>query len=189
MQRRLAAFLCADVAGYTRLMGSDERGTLRLLTSHREIADREVEQHGGRIANTAGDSFLAEFPNAVDAVQCALNIQDRIAGVNEAVLADRRVAFRIGVHVGEAMVRNGDLFGDGVNIAARLESLAQAGSLCLSGAAHEYVHRVLPLVFEDLGLQAVKNVAAPIRAYLVHPPGQRAGKAIPRVHKRFEFTS
>src|SRR3954464_6813277 len=123
-QRRLAAFVCADVAGYTRLMRADERATLRLLTSHREMTDREIAQHGGRIANTAGDSILAEFPNAVDAVQCALTIQDRVADVNEAVPQDRRVTFRIGVHVGEAMVRNGDLFGDGVNVAARLESLA-----------------------------------------------------------------
>jgi adenylate cyclase len=186
-QRRLAAFFCADVAGYTRLMGADERGTLGLLTSHREIMDREIEQYGGRIANTAGDSVLAEFPSAVDAVQCALNIQNRIAGVNEAVSEERRVTFRIGVHVGEAMVRNGDLFGDGVNVASRLEGLAHPGSICLSGAAHEYVHKVLPLVFEDLGLQVVKNVDAPIRAYLVRPSGQRPAKVIPLVHSRFEF--
>ncbi len=186
-QRRLAAFLCADVAGYTRLMGADERGTLRLLTSHREIADREIDVHGGRIANTAGDSVLAEFPSAVDAVQCALAIQDRVARVNDAVPEERRVSFRIGVHVGEAMVRNGDLFGDGVNVASRLEGLAQPGTICLSGAAHEYVHRVLPLNFDDLGLQAMKNVAAPIRAYLLRPSARRPSKSMPLVHTRFEF--
>ena len=109
-------------------MNTDERGTLRLLTSHREITDSEIARQGGRIANTAGDSILAEFPSAVDAVQCAIVIQERVAAVNEAVPAERRVIFRIGVHVGEAMVRDGDLFGDGVNITARLEALAHPGS-------------------------------------------------------------
>jgi adenylate cyclase len=187
VQRRLAAIFCADVAGYTRLMNTDERGTLRLLTSHREITDREIEQHGGRIANTAGDSILAEFPSAVDAVQCALTIQERVAAVNEAVPEERRVMFRIGVHVGEAMVRGGDLFGDGVNVAARLEGLAQPGSVCVSAAAYDYVHRVLPLVFEDLGPQAVKNLDIPVRVYLTRPSGQRSSRTIPFDHRRFEI--
>jgi adenylate cyclase len=186
IQRRLAAIFCADVAGYTRLMNTDERGTLRLLTSHREITDREIERQGGRIANTAGDSILAEFPSAVDAVQCAITIQERVASVNEAVPDDRRVMFRIGVHVGEAMVRDGDLFGDGVNVAARLEGLAQPGSVCVSGATYDYVHRVLPLVFEDLGLQAVKNLD-PIRAYLTRPSGERPSRTTLFDHRRFEI--
>ena len=186
IQRRLAAIFCADVAGYTRLMNTDERGTLRLLTSHREITDREIERQGGRIANTAGDSILAEFPSAVDAVQCAISIQERVAAVNEAVPDERRVMFRIGVHVGEAMVRDGDLFGDGVNVAARLEGLAQPGSVCVSGATYDYVHRVLPLVFEDLGLQAVKNLD-PIRAYLTRPSGQRPSRTTLFDHRRFEI--
>ena len=160
-QRRLAAILCADVAGYTRLMNEDEPGTLRLLSSHRDLTDRLIPQHGGRIANTAGDSILAEFSSAVDALQCALGIQERIAAVNEEVPADRRVTFRIGLHVGEAMVRDGDLFGDGVNVAARMQGLAAPGTVCLSATAHDYVHRVLPLAFEDLGPQAVKDVDAP----------------------------
>src|SRR6185436_8790162 len=104
--RRLAAIFCADVAGYNRLMSADERGTLRLLMSHREVTDREIVQHGGRIANTAGDSILAEFPNALDAVQCALTVQERLAAVNDAVPTERRVMFRVGVHVGEVMVRD-----------------------------------------------------------------------------------
>src|SRR5918999_4930705 len=145
VQRRLAAIFCADVAGYSRLMNTDEAGTLRLLTSHREMTDRLIQQHGGRIANTAGDSILAEFPSAVDALQCALGIQERIGAVHEEVREDRRVTFRIGIHVGEAMVRDGDLFGDGVNIAARLQSLALPGAVCISSSAHEYVHRVLRL--------------------------------------------
>jgi adenylate cyclase len=186
IQRRLAAIFCADVAGYTRLMNTDERGTLRLLTSHREITDREIERQGGRIANTAGDSILAEFPSAVDAVQCAITIQERVAAVNEAVPDERRVMFRIGVHVGEAMVRDGDLFGDDVNVAARLEGLAQPGSVCVSGATYDYVHRVLPLVFEDLGLQAVKNLD-PIRAYLTRPSGERPSRTTLFDHRRFEI--
>jgi adenylate cyclase len=187
IQRRLAAIFCADVAGYTRLMNTDERGTLRLLTSHREITDREIEQHEGRIANTAGDSILAEFASAVEAVQCAIAIQERVAAVNEAVPEERRVMFRIGVHVGEAMVRDGDLFGDGVNVAARLEGLAQPGSVCVSGMTYDYVHRVLPLVFEDLGPQAVKNLDTPVRAYLTRPSGERPSRTIPFDHRRFEI--
>jgi len=155
VQRRLAAIFSADVAGYTRLMNSDEAGTLRLLGSHREVTDRLIAQHGGRIANTAGDSILAEFPSAVDALQCALGIQERIGAVNDEVPEERRVSFRIGVHVGEAMVRSGDLFGDAVNVAARMQGLAEPGSVCVSGAAYEYVRTALPLDFEDIGAQRV----------------------------------
>jgi class 3 adenylate cyclase/DNA-binding MarR family transcriptional regulator len=186
-QRRLAAFLCADVAGYTRLMAADERATLRLLAAHREITDREISQHGGRIANTAGDSILAEFPSATDAVQCALTIQERVADVNDAVPEERRVMFRIGVHVGEAMVRGGDLFGDGVNVAARLQSLALPGAICLSGAAYEYVRGFVPLNIEDLGPQLVKNIDVPVQAYMAHLTAPHPAKAIPLVHSHFEF--
>jgi class 3 adenylate cyclase/DNA-binding MarR family transcriptional regulator len=186
VQRRLAAIFCADVAGYTRLMNADEGGTLRLLAAHRDITDRQIGQNGGRIANTAGDSILAEFPSAVDALQCALGIQERIAAVNDDLAEDRRVSFRIGLHVGEAMVRDGDLFGDGVNVAARMQSLAEPGSVCLSAAAHEYVHRVLPLRFEDLGLQRVKNFDTPIRAYLVRPSGRPLSRSLPPAHRHLE---
>ena len=187
VQRRLAAIFCADVAGYTRLTNADEQGTLRLLTALRQITDRQIEQWGGRIANTAGDSILAEFPSAVDAVQCALAIQERVSALNEAVPEERRVLFRIGVHVGEVLVKNGDLLGDGVNVTARLEGLAMPGSVCLSAASHEYVHRALPIECEDLGLQAVRNLDAPVRAYLTRPSGPRSSKSIPAVHRRFEF--
>jgi adenylate cyclase len=187
IQRRLAAILCADVAGYTRLMNADESGTLRLLNSHREITDRLIAQHRGRIANTAGDSILAEFPSAVDALQCALGMQERIAVVHEDVPEERRVAFRIGLHVGEAMVREGDLFGDGVNVAARMQGLAEPGSVCLSASAHEYVHRVLPVTFEDLGPQSVRNLDTPVRAYLARPAGQPLSRAIPPIHRSHEI--
>jgi adenylate cyclase len=186
IQRRLVAIFCADVAGYARLMSMDERGTLRLLTSHREITDREIEQHGGRIANTAGDSILAEFPSAVDAVQCAIVIQERTAAVNDAVPEERRIRFRIGVHVCEAMVRDGDLFGDGVNVAARLERLAEPGSVCVSGATYDHVHRVLPAEFEDLGPQTVKNLDTPVRAYVTRPIHHRPSRTMPIDRTQFE---
>jgi adenylate cyclase len=186
VQRRLAAIFSADVAGYSRLMNIDETGTLRLLNSHRDVMDRLIAQYGGRIANTAGDGLLAEFPSAVDALQCALGIQERIAAVNDEVPEERRVSFRIGVHVGEAMVRSGDLFGDAVNIAARMQGLAQPGSVCVSGAAYEYMRTALPLDFEDLGAQHVKNLEAPVRAYLARPSGHPLSRALPSVHRRVE---
>jgi adenylate cyclase len=187
IKRRLAAIFCADVAGYARLMSTDEDGTLGLLNAYREIMDRQIIQQGGRTANTAGDSVVVEFPSAVDAVRCAIDVQERIAAVNDDIPKERRVIFRIGVHVGEVMIRNGDMFGDGVNIAARMEKLAQPGLVCLSGAAHEYVHKVLPLSFDDLGLQAVKNIRRPIQAYAVHPSGRLSSRALPPVHRRNEF--
>src|SRR5215204_3075635 len=124
VERRLAAIFAADVAGYSRLMSQDEAGTLRALAAAREIMDGVIADHGGRIANTAGDSVLAEFPSAVDAVQCALAIQERLAEASTGEAEDRRLQFRIGIHVGDVVVRGGDLLGDGVNIAARLEGLA-----------------------------------------------------------------
>jgi len=187
IQRRLAAIFYADVAGYVRLMNTDEIGTLCLLNSHREIMDRQIIQYGGRTANTAGDSTLAEFSSVVDAVRCAIGIQERIAAANEETPEERRVMFRIGLHVGEVMVRNGDLFGDGVNIAARMEKLAQPGFVCLSGAAHDYVSRVLPLTFEDLGTQLVKSLDTPVRAYLARRSDQTLFRALPPVHRRSEF--
>ena len=165
-------------------MNSDEAGTLRLLGSHRDVTDRLIVQHRGRIANTAGDSILAEFPSAVDAVQCALGIQERIAEVNNEIPEERRVRFRIGVHVGEAMVKSGDLFGDAVNVAARMQGLAQPGSVCVSGSAYEYVRTALPQDFEDIGAQRVKNLETPVRAYLARPSGEPRLRALAPVHRR-----
>jgi adenylate cyclase len=167
VERRLAAIFAADVAGYSRLMGLDEVRTLRILTAHREIMDRLIAEHGGRIANTAGDSVLAEFPSAVDAVQCAIAVQGALAVANLDISENRRVRFRIGVHVGDVMVRGGDLLGDGVNTAARLEGLADPGGICISEATYGYVRKTLPLAFTDLGLQKVKNIEEPVRVYAV----------------------
>ena len=166
VERRLVAIFAADVEGYSRLMGSDEVGTLRNLTDRRKILDALISAHRGRIANTAGDSVLAEFASAVDAVQCAVEAQTAWVNANDQLPPDRRINFRIGVHVGDVMVRAGDLFGDGVNIAARLQSSATADGICISSAAHEQVKKLLPLTFVDLGMQYLKNIE-PIRAYAV----------------------
>jgi adenylate cyclase len=186
-ERRLAAIFCADVAGYVRLMETDEVGTLCLLNAHRDIMARQIAQHRGRTANTAGDSILAEFPSAVDALHCALGVLERIAVANNEIPDERRVIFRIGLHVGEVMVRHGDMFGDGVNIAARMEKLALPGTVCLSGVAFSYVHRTLPLKFDALGPQVVKNHDSPIEAYLVRPLGNLLWAGVPPVHRRSEF--
>jgi adenylate cyclase len=187
VSRRLVAVFAADVEGYSRLMGVDEVGTLKGLTERRTILDRFIEEHRGRIANTAGDSVLAEFGSAVDAVRCAVEAQAALAEANSHLSQDKRINFRIGIHVGDVMVRSGDLFGDGVNIAARLQALAQPSTVCVSGATYEQVKKVLPLSFTDLGPQQVKNVEEPIRAYvagrLVDTPSAaafaKASKSLP----------
>ena len=167
VERRLAAIFAADVAGYSRLMEKDEVRTLRTLTARRETMDRLIAEYGGRIANTAGDSVLAEFPSAVNAVQCAVDVQNAFTQGMPGETEDCRLQFRIGVHVGDVMVRHGDLFGDGVNIAARLESLAKPGGICISAAAHEYVRKTLPLDYADLGPHPVKNMEEPVLAFAI----------------------
>jgi len=167
VHRRLVAVFAADVEGYSRLMGADEVGTLKELTDRRAILDKAITDHRGRIVNTAGDSVLAEFGSAVDAVQCAVAAQAALAEANSNLSPDKRVNFRIGIHVGDVMVRAGDLFGDGVNIAARLQTLAQPGGVCVSGATYDQVRKVLPVAFTDLGAQQVKNIDEPVRAFAV----------------------
>src|SRR6186997_2047368 len=147
VSRRLVAVFAADVEGYSRLMGTDEVGTLKGLTERRAILDRYIGEHRGRIANTAGDSVLAEFGSAVDAVKCAVDAQAALGDVNSSLPPDHRINFRIGVHIGDVMVRAGDLFGDGVNIAARLQALAKPGGVCSSGATHDQVRKILPITF------------------------------------------
>jgi adenylate cyclase len=181
ISRRLVAVFAADVEGYSRLMGADEVGTLKGLTERRVILDRIIGDHGGRIANTAGDSVLAEFGSAVDAVQCAVTSQAALAEANASVSPDRSIKFRIGVHVGDVMTHAGDLFGDAVNIAARLQTLAPAGAVCISGATYDYVRKVLPMTFVDLGVQQVKNIQEPIRVYGVSAPTEQEEAAPARV--------
>ncbi len=165
VRRRLVAVFAADVEGYSRLMGADEVGTLRGLTERRAILDRAIADHRGRIANTAGDSVLAEFRSAVDAVQCAVEAQAVLAEANANLPSDKRINFRVGIHVGDVMVRAGDLFGDGVNIAARLQTLARPGGVCVSGETYGQVRKVLSISFTDLGTQQVKNIDDPIRVF------------------------
>ena len=150
-------------------MSQNEAGTLRALAAAREVMDGLIAEHGGRIANTAGDSVLAEFPSAVDAVQCAVAVQEKLGKAGAELPQDRRLQFRIGVHVGDVVVRGGDLLGDGVNVAARLEGVAEPGGIAISGAAHGYVRKALPLAYTDLGEQQVKNIDEPVRAYSVRP--------------------
>jgi adenylate cyclase len=166
--RRLCAILAADVAGYSRLMSSDEDGTLAALTTHRrELIDPSVTGHSGRIVKTTGDGLLVEFASVVDAVKCAADIQCGMAERNKAVAQDRRLTFRIGINLGDVIVQHGDLYGDGVNVAARLEALAEPGGICLSAAAHEQVRDKIAVGFEDMGEHRVKNIARAIRAYRV----------------------
>ena len=155
VSRRLVAVFAADVEGYSRLMGADEVGTLKGLTERRALLDGLIGDHGGRIANTAGDSVLAEFGSAVEAVQCAVDAQKALTEANSSLPPEQRINFRVGIHVGDVMVRAGDLFGDGVNIAARLQTLAQPGGVCISGVTYEHVTptilRELQTAFHRLG--------------------------------------
>jgi class 3 adenylate cyclase len=166
MQRRLAAVLSADVFGYSRLMGVDEIGTLRSLKSHRrELVDRRITEHHGRIVKTTGDGMLVEFASVVDAVACAVNIQREMLARNAAVSEERQIVFRIGINVGDIIIDGDDIFGDGVNIAARLEALCEPGGVCISRAANEQIRDKLSLAFADLGEQTVKNIAHAIGVY------------------------
>jgi adenylate cyclase len=165
VERRLAAIFAADVAGYSRLMHEDEVGTLRTLTAHREIMDGLISEYGGRIANTAGDSVLAEFPSIVDAVECAALVQEKLRASDAIGRRENGLQFRIGIHAGDVMVRGHDLLGDGVNIAARIQALAAPGGVMLSGRAYDEIVGKLDLDFEDWGEQQVKNITRPVRVY------------------------
>src|ERR1700751_13883 len=163
IERKLAVIFAADIAEYSRLMGLDEVGTLRRLQAYRAILDRLVATHRGRIFNTAGDSFVADFASAVDSVECAVAVQDAIEKENEGRLAGEQMRFRIGIHLGDVIVEGQNLFGDGVNIAARLEALAEPGGICLSGAGRDQIGTRLPIGFAPLGEQRLKNIAEPAR--------------------------
>jgi TolB-like protein len=165
--RRLAAIVAADVAGYSRLMGLDEVGTARTLREHRKVADALIAKHGGRIVKTTGDGVLLEFPSVVDAVECAVAVQAVMAERNEGVPPDRQMLFRIGINLGDILIEGDDILGDGVNVAARLEGIAEPGSICISSSAYEQVRGKVAAEFTDLGEQTLKNIVRPIRAYAV----------------------
>ena len=166
-ERRLAAILIADVVGYSRLMAEDEAATLHTLADYREQVALLVGQHRGRLVNFTGDNFLAEFASAVNAVRCALDIQSVLRGRNAHLPPERKMEFRIGAHLGEVRVEHDSIFGDGVNIAARLEPLAEPGGICLSGTMRDQLRSKLELEYEDLGEQTLKNLPDPVHAFRV----------------------
>ena len=174
MERKLTAILCADVFGYSRLMGENEEATLRTLSSHRKLIDSLIEQHRGRFVNSAGDSVLAEFASVVNAVQCAVEIQRTLKSENAPLPSDRRMELRIGVNLGDVMVDGAQIYGDGVNVAARLESLADPGGICISHTVHDQIKNRLTLSYADLGAQSVKNIAEPVRVFRVMLDGETA---------------
>ncbi|MFQ5968596.1 MAG: adenylate/guanylate cyclase domain-containing protein, partial [Acidimicrobiia bacterium] len=168
MERRLAAILAADVVGYSRLIHADEEGTLAALMGHREeLIDPNIAEHGGRIVKTTGDGLLVEFPSVVEAVRCAVEVQQGMAGRNAGLPDDERVVFRVGVNLGDVIAEEDDLYGDGVNVAARLEGLAPPGGICISRAARDQVRDRLEYEFHDLGEVEVKNIPRPVRVFQV----------------------
>jgi adenylate cyclase len=185
VERKLAAILSADVVGYSRLMAEDEQATIRTLTDYREEIAMLVRQHRGRVVDSPGDNVLAEFPTALDAVHCATEIQRSLYVRNIDLPAERRMEFRVGVHLGDVAVEGDRLYGDGVNIAARLEGLAEASGICISATVHEQVESKLPLAYTDIGEQQVKNIPKPVRAYRVRvEPAVAAPKAESRARSR-----
>src|ERR1700693_2091929 len=188
MERKLAAILCADVHGYSRLMGEDEEATLHTLTSHRKIIDSQIENHHGRFVNSAGDSVVAEFASVVEAVSCAVDIQTGLKAENASVAPERRMEFRIGVKLGDVMVEGAQIYGDGVNVAARLESIAEPGGICISGTAHDQVRDKLTLGYEDRGEQQGKNITLTVHVLQVllneTTPAPREARQIPRKYWR-----
>ncbi|TYO66425.1 adenylate/guanylate cyclase domain-containing protein [Bradyrhizobium hipponense] len=183
MKRKIAAIFAADIAGYSRLVAEDEEETLRRLASYREVVDDFIAKAGGRIFNTAGDAVLAEFPSAVDAVRCAIDIQESLRTRNMAYPPSRQMSFRIGITIGDVVERDGDLLGDGVNIAARLEGLAEVGGICVSRAVHEQVANKLSVQFADIGAQEVKNIPTPVHAYMVAMRREDGSYNTPQVKK------
>jgi len=184
LKRKLSAILAADAVSYSRKMSENEEGTMRVLSAHRAVIDGIIEFHDGRIANTAGDSVLAEFASPVEAVRCAVEIQDALRTRNDSLPVEQRLEFRVGVNLGDVMVKGSDLLGDGVNIAARLESIAEPGGICISSSIYDMIRGKLDLGFVDIGEQSLKNIEHPIRVYRVDRdgmmPAEHRGARAPR---------
>ena len=186
VKRKLTVILAADFAGYSRLMGADEEATLKTLRAYRDIIDGLIARHDGRIFSTAGDSVVAEFASPVEAVRAAISIQEELRVRNTELPEDRQMRFRIGIHLGDVIVDGDDIYGDGVNVAAKLEGLAVPGGICISDMVYQSVEAKLDLAFEDLGAQSVKNIAKPVRAYRI-VPGSAASAASSREPPRSQF--
>ncbi len=185
LERRLATILMADVVGYSKMMGENEERTIEILHGHREIFDEMLKVHRGRIFNTAGDAILAEFPSAVDAVRCATEIQAALRTRNDHLPPEQRMWFRIGVNLGDVIVQDGDLLGDGVNVAARIQTVAEPGGVCIAGSVYDQIQNKLSLHFRQLGEKTFKNIAQPIRTFSIEDtsPGavsSLADRAAPR---------
>jgi adenylate cyclase len=178
IKRKLTAILSADVKGYGRLMGEDEKGTVRILNAYKEVLTDLIRHHDGRVVDAPGDNLLAEFASVVDAVECAVEIQKELKTQNAELPENRRMEFRIGVNLGDVIEEEGRIFGDGVNIAARLESLSEGGGICISGTAFDQVKNKLPLGYQFLGEQTVKNTSEPVRVYQILLEPEAAGKVI-----------
>jgi adenylate cyclase len=188
VERHLAAILAADVEGYSRLMHGDEETTLMTLSARRAVVDELIGRYRGRIANTAGDSVLAEFMSVVDAVHCAVEIQEALQRANEGQLEEQQMRFRIGINVGDVMAKEGDIFGDGVNVAARLEGLVKGGEICVSRGVRDHLRHRGGFVFEDLGEQLVKNIAHPIRAFRLRTGGETSEQESPSPEENPELS-
>src|SRR5262245_41491073 len=184
--RKLAALLSADVEGYSRLMGEDEAATVHTLTVYRSVIQTLVQEHRGRVVDSPGDNVLAEFASAVDAVRCAVAMQRDLGARNAALPPQRRMRFRVGINVGDIIVEGERIYGDGVNITARLESLALGGGICIAGSVYEQVKGKLPLRYEDLGPQPVKNIVEPVRVYRVREERAVAAPLVPAREPRAE---
>jgi class 3 adenylate cyclase len=167
LERRLATILCCDVADYSRLMGANEEATVQALRGHRAVFDALLKQHHGRVFNTAGDAILAEFPSAVEAVRCATEIQSALQTRNEHLPPEQKMLFRMGINLGDVVVQGGDLLGDGVNVAARIQSVAPPGGICISGSVYDQIQNKLSLQFRPLGEQSFKNIGQPIRTFTI----------------------
>src|SRR5512136_1225251 len=178
VKRKLTAILSADVKGYSRLMGEDEEGTIRTLNTYKEAMSNLIHQQRGRVVDAPGDNVLAEFGSVVDAVRCAVDIQKELKARNADLPGNRKMEFRIGVNLGDVVEDGEQILGDGVNIAARLESLSEAGGICISGSAYDFIGKKLSLGYKYLGEQTVKNIAKPVRVYRVLMEPEAAGKVV-----------
>src|SRR5262244_1021804 len=167
MERKLAAIFSTDVVGYSRLIGDDEEATIRTLTDYRAVISSLIQHHRGRVVDSPGDNLLAEFASVVDAVRCAVEVQHELKTKNTELPSNRQMEFRIGINLGDVVVEGERLYGDGVNIAARLESLAEPGGICISGTVYDQVETKLALTYEYLGEQRVKNIVKPVRVWRV----------------------
>jgi class 3 adenylate cyclase len=177
-KRKLAAILSADVKGYSRLMADDEEATVNTINAYREVMTNLIQDHNGRVLDAKGDNVLAEFASVVDAVRCSVEVQKEFKTRNEGLPDQRRMEFRIGVNLGDVIEEGETIYGDGVNVAARLEGLSEAGGICISGTAYDHVKSKLALGYEYLGEQTVKNIPEPVRAYKVLMEAEAAGKLI-----------